>query len=307
MSRPKLSIIICTYNREFFLEGLFASLKAQTMPKGEFETLLINNNSSDNTEQICLDFMAENSDMDIRYFVESRQGLSHARNRGIEESRGDYLTFADDDALMAPDFGEKICSYLDAHADVGEIGGPIELKFMCSVDWYNPYLASLLGYFVPSKEEYTMSSKNSSYPRGSNMSFRREVFEQCGGFDTSLGRVGRILMGGEEKDIAYRILDAGLKVAYTPSIVVYHLVFEQRTTADFIRSQALGTGISERVRTKNSGDYGRRIAVEAFKWGATLLLWIFYMLQGRSAAANMLIIFRFWVSKGLLSSVAISD
>lgn len=303
MSMPKLSIIICTFNRQRFLKGLFSSIVAQNLNPELFETVLINNNSTDDTEYLCKEFIDANPQLRVKYFVERHLGLSFARNRGIAESKGEYLTFADDDAIMAPDFCYQICRYLDANADVGEVGGPARLKFLCDVPrWHNKWLASLFGYFMPSSKEYKMARKGSNYPRGLNMSFRREAFDRCGGFDVNLGRMGRILLGGEEKDIAFRIIDSGLKVAYSPDILVHHLVPKERTEVDFIRKQALGTGWSERIRSQGQNKYFSRICIELFKWGATLALWVLYMLSFRPSAANMLVRFRFWVSQGLFFS-----
>ena len=303
MGTIKLSIVICTYNRERFLPGLFQSIIAQTLDKSLYEVVLVNNNSTDSTETLCKEFMATHADINCSYHIESNQGLSYARNRGIDESRGEYITFADDDALLAPDFSEKACKYLDNHPDVGEVGGPILLQYMGRIpDWENPYMNSLLGYFQPSLQGYRMDKKNRRYPRGSNMTFRSSIFEKCGKFNVHLGRVGRTLVGGEEKDIAFRIFDAGEAIDYDPSIVVYHLVPEERTTMEFIKRQALGTGKSERVRSSLPGNsYAKRILIEGAKWCATILLWFRYMLTFKPAKANTLVRFRWWVSQGLLN------
>jgi len=299
----KFSIVICTYNREKFLPGLFDSILSQTLDKELFEIVLINNNSTDNTKNICLKFQKDNAQYNILYFEEYNQGLSYARNRGIKESSGTYITFADDDALLTPIFSLEACNYLDKHQDVGELGGPIKLKFLGQIPkWYNPWMASLLGYFVPSREEYTMTTKNKRYPRGSNMTFRNSVFKKCGDFNIKLGRVGRIPVGGEEKDLAFRIIDAGLKIVYYPKVLVLHLVPEERTTMNFIKNQAFGTGKSEKVRSLNNNTYSKRIFSEGIKWAATIVLWFKYMIILKPVIANTLVKFRFWVTMGLLQN-----
>lgn len=297
----KISIVICTYNRAQFLPGLMDSILQQSLYKEQYEVLFINNNSSDQTESLCQQFIQSHPDHAISYFNESKQGLSHARNRGIKEASGKYITFADDDALLAPDFLYQVCHYLDAQTDVAEVGGPIYLKYLGKVPaWENPYINSLLGYFHPSSAPYVMKRKNKTYPRGSNMTFRTSIFSICGNFNVSLGRTKRLLIGGEEKDIAFRILEAGAKIAYIPEAIVFHLVPEERTTRTFIREQALGVGVSEQIRSKTNHEYSKRLLIEAIKWGATLLLWIRYMITLQFAKANMLVRFRYWVSKGLL-------
>ena len=297
----KFSIVICTYNREKFLPGLFDSILSQSLDKDLFEVVLVNNNSTDNTKKLCLKFQEDYPQYNIFYFEENNQGLSYARNRGIKESKGLYITFADDDALLTADFAAQACNYLDQHPDVGELGGPIKLKFMGQIpSWYNPWMASLLGYFVPSQKEYIMVNKTKRYPRGSNMTFRSSVFEKCGDFNVKLGRIGRILVGGEEKDLAFRILEAGIKVAYTPEILVLHLVPEERTTMHFIKNQAFGTGRSERIRSLNNNTYQSRLFSEVIKWAATIILWFHYMIMLKPVIANTLVKFRFWVTMGLL-------
>ena len=300
----KISVVICTYNREQFLPGLMDSILRQSYDKNSFEIVWIDNNSTDHTATLCQSFIKDHPDYHIRYTVENRQGLSFARNRGIEEAKGEYITFADDDAVLAPDFLEKVCDYLHRNPGIAEVGGPIYLRYLGKIPaWENPYMNSLLGYFHPASHPYLMDKKNRKYPRGSNMTFRTSVFNTCGNFNTALGRVKRSLMGGEEKDVAFRILDAGHKIAYIPEAVVYHLVPESRTTARFIREQATGTGRSEHIRAKANGEYPRRIFVEMLKWGATLILWFCYMLTLKPQKANMLVRFRYWVSRGLLSPV----
>jgi len=300
----KISVVICTYNREQFLTGLMNSIVSQSMDKHYFEILFINNNSTDQTDSLCQQFIEQYPDYSIRYFNESQQGLSFARNRGIREASGEFITFADDDALLAPDFLYQVCHYLDKHPDIAEVGGPVFLKYLGHIPvWRNPYLDGLFGYFRPSLHSYQMKKKNKRYPRGSNMTFRTAVFSKCGLFNTALGRIKRMLIGGEEKDIAFRILDAGENIAYIPEAIVYHLVPENRTQISFVREQALGIGSSEHIRSKTNHEYPKRLFIEGLKWGATLLLWCRYSLTWQFAKANMLVRFRYWLSKGLLSPI----
>ena len=132
------------------------------------------------------------------------------------------------------------------------------------------------------------------------MSFRTESLRSIGGFNVALGRTKESLLGGEEKDVAFRLIDAGIKVGYSPDIIVNHCVPIERTTEEFVERQAVGTGFGERIRTKNSGEFIKRLFVEAIKWGGTLVLACGYALRGKSVKGRMLIKFRYWISSGLL-------
>lgn len=285
------------------MAGLYRSVTEQTLPSQAYEVLFIDNNCTDETPGMVAFYKQQNPA--VRYIKETQQGLSYARNRGIAEAQAPYICFADDDALLDKEYLEKVCDYLDAHPNVYEVGGPILLHYTGVIPaWDNPYMNSLLGYFYPSPQGYVLTGKNKRYPRGSNMVFRKAAFDQCGLFSTDLGRKGTLLLGGEEKDMAYRLLDHRLDVAYIPDAVVYHLVPPERTTEDYIRRQALGTGAGERHRTRAiKAEYPKRLGKEAVKWAATLVLWVKYMITLKPAKANMLVKFRFWVTKGLTTDL----
>ena len=138
------------------------------------------------------------------------------------------------------------------------------------------------------------------------MSFRREVFDIVGLFNTKLGRIGCSLGGGEEKDIFQRIYNKKLKVLYVPDALVFHSVPAKRTTYKFIKQQAIGTGKSEYMRVKNEGiaKVSQKILQEILKWNISLLLLLYYLISFRSAKGWMIIRFRFWVSFGILEEIS---
>ncbi|MFV0522499.1 MAG: glycosyltransferase [Mangrovibacterium sp.] len=296
----EISAIIATYNRAQFLDGLFESIANQTIDSSRYEVVIVNNNSTDETEEKCLRFIAGYPNLNISYHIETQQGLSFGRNKGIKESSAKYLTFLDDDAVLTDNFFNETINFLEQHPDVSAIGGKILLKYLAGKpSWYNPYLASLLGYFNKGDKEEQFTK---DYFRGSNMSFRANLFDKYEAFNTGLGRVGRQLYGNEEKEIFYRLKENGETMWYVPSAVVLHLVPLERTKSDFIKKQALGTGISQRQHAEMQSPFHVVIAIlkEIMKWIVTLGLSIMYALQLRFSVSIMLIHFRTWVSYGML-------
>ena len=95
-----LTAIICTYNRAKYIGPLLESIAANDLDKQEYEILLVDNNCTDNTHEICEAFAAAHEDVQFRYTNEPEQGLSAARNRGIKEAKGDIIVYIDDDALV---------------------------------------------------------------------------------------------------------------------------------------------------------------------------------------------------------------
>jgi glycosyltransferase involved in cell wall biosynthesis len=298
----EISAIISTYNRARFLDGLFNSVLNQTIDSRRYEIVIVNNNCTDNTAEICEKFMIEHPEITVNYCIETNQGLSFGRNRGIIESKSSIVTFLDDDAVIAPDFFETTLTFFNNHPEVNAIGGKILLKYMDKKpSWYNPYLASLLGYFNPGDKEKIFTK---GFFRGSNMSFRKEIFNKYEAFNTSLGRVGKNLAGSEEKELFYRFKSKGEMMWYVPSTVVYHLVPIERTYPDFVKRQAIGTGSSQRQHALINGKVSYLICLisELMKWGVTAALAVFYLLTFRFSVGTMLVRFRWWVSTGILTN-----
>ena len=295
-----ISAIISTYNREKYLPKLFRSISKQDYLN--FEIIIIDNNSPGNTKELTEGFIKNNPKLKIKYFLETKQGLSFGRNRGIKEANGDFIIFLDDDAFISNNYFHRISFYFKQYSDVMAIGSKILLDYESIIPkWENPYLNSLLGYFNLGND--VKYFKGNNYPRGSNMSFRKEVFNLVGLFNTRLGRIGNELGGGEEKDIFQRIYNEKLNVLYVPDAVVYHSVPTKRTTVSFIRKQAIGTGEGEYLRVKNEGaiSLAKRILQEILKWCFSLVLLFWYFITLRSEKGWMIIRFRFWVTKGLIN------
>jgi len=303
----KISAIISTYNRARFLPGLFDSLKNQTIHPEDFEVIIINNNSTDETEHLSREFLNNSKGIKVSYFTETSQGLSFARNRGIREAAGELITFIDDDALPAKDFLEKTVRFFDEHPEAGASGGKILLQFIeKKPSWYNRFLSPLLGYFNYGNRTRLFKR---NYFRGSNMTFRKSLFDTFQPFNTRLGRTGGILTGGEEKELFYRLKNNGIQLWYNAEAVVYHLVPAERTTVDFIREQASGTGRGQRIQAQIEGDSSilKTLISEDLKWAATVFISLFYFLTLRFRKAIMIIKFRYWVSMALLSNAAGND
>jgi glycosyltransferase involved in cell wall biosynthesis len=297
----KISVAICTYNREKYLPQLFASIEKQTLAKDRFEVVLVNNNSPGNTFNLFQDFQRKNPNIQTRYCEEMNQGLSFSRNHAIQQARCELITFLDDDAFIDENYLAILVEEFTAFPETMSIGGKILLHYEAAIPkWENRFLNSLLGYF--NKGDKKLQFTSTDYPRGSNMAFRTSVFAEIGGFDVTLGRIGSDLSGGEEKDLFNKLFNHNMKVVYLPNALVYHSVSLERTLPSFIKKQGLGTGKSERIRSSNEGtlSYIKRLFVELMKWGASLLIALYYLFTLHYQRAKMILLFRYWVTLGLL-------
>lgn len=299
-----ISLVICTYNRDKYLPKVLESILNQTCLSSDYEIVLINNNCTDQTESICLDFQKKHPEIEFNYVIEYQQGLSYARNRGYKESKYDLIAYLDDDAFISKNYVENTILFFNNNPKTIALGGKIHLDYEVDIPtWSNKYVNSILGYFDKGNQVFQFTSKD--YPRGSNMIFKKQILETVNGFNVTLGRTGKNMNGGEEKDIFKRIYLLKHKVMYSPDIIVYHTVPAHRIEMSFIKKQAFGIGYSERIRTLNisTGSYIKKWLLEIYKWGGTLALFVIYLLKGQPAKSIIILKFRYWISKGLCSKV----
>lgn len=298
-----ISVIICTYNRDKYIYNVLESLAKGTLKPDEYEIVLIDNNCTDNTAAELDRFEKAWPDVRLRRFVESSQGLSFARNRGIREAKGDILVYVDDDAFVNSDYLENYLELFQRRKDIDAAGGPIIPHYETGEEpgWMTYHLKRLLtGYLYFGNKEKAFPGEN--YPGGGNAAYRREVFEKVGFYNVELGRKGGDLGGGEEKDIFSKMKAAGMKFLYTPGSILYHSIPDYKLEDEYFDRVTRGIGTSERLRTLKISrvKYLKRLFKEAVKWGGTIVLSVWYILRLKPQCAAKLLKFRRNVTRELI-------
>ena len=293
----ELSVIISTYNNAVSLERTLRSLAQQDADKAQWECIVVNNASTDNTQSVVESLIAE-LDINIRLMEEPQQGLSYARNRGIAESKGEFLVFIDDDETVNKEF---VSAYIDLYRNDGAFaaGG----KVVACYDggrprWMSKYTEKMIANPLDLGNEIITITR-SVMPTGGNMAFNREVFNLYGNFDTSLGRRGNELFGGEENDLFERIRDLGERIIYTPHAIAYHHIADKKLTAEYFDRLSYGVGVSKRLRAEKYGTEQELFADERAKQRYTKLLALFYILTLQPQKAKWLVRMRKGISKGV--------
>ena len=296
-----ISVIICTYNREKYIYETLRRVAGNTLETSNYEIILVNNNSTDGTDAECQRFLSDFPDVTCRYFIETNQGLSFARNRGIKESTGDILVFLDDDSFIESDYLSHLSHQMELHPEAMAFGGKIIPQFESGVTprWICKWTYSWVSAI--DKGNKVCEFKDGSYPIGANMGFRKATIDKIGTFNTALGRTKKNLLGGEEKDIFNRLRAEGGKVLYFPDITIHHVIPDSRTTKEYIERLGFGVGTSEYIRCSGNGTLGKRRRSELVKWGATFVLWALYLLKGNPQVGSRLYCFRKNVSKSLFA------
>jgi GT2 family glycosyltransferase len=144
--------------------------------------------------------------------------------------------------------------------------------------------------------------KGERYPGGGNMALRRSAVEQYGMFNPDLGRTGKKLLAGEEKDLFRRLRAGDGKIYYVPDAQILHIIPISRLTREYFARATRMVGISERIRTRSisSRTYLGRLTIETVKWCGTTIYALGYLLKLQPAKAGGLFILRSNITLGLL-------
>jgi len=206
----RLSIVVPTRNRP----GHAAECARTILGGSGFEELVfVDQSDGDQTEQA----LAALGDARLRCIRSPLRGATNGRNLGIEVTRGEIVAFTDDDCRVAPDWVQNILAIFgsDPEASVvcGRVRVPEEIQRRGFAIGFEPQVREWSGRFPPPDRDWGITA---------NLAARRRVLAQVGNFDPILGP-GAPLLCGEEPDLLFRVLRAGLKVVNAKEVLVDHL------------------------------------------------------------------------------------
>ena len=241
---PFISVIIPTYNRRDFLHSAITSLLRQSYPKDRYEVIVIDDGSTDNTKALVEEYIGS-TDCNMKYFRQENRGLSTARNLGVEKSKGEIVAYIDDDAIAAPDWLSSLADvYLNE--EVVCVGGRMWPSFLSKPPWWlSKKMRGVLEYDLG--EDRKLLKEINECPHGSNISFRKSIFNELGCFKVNLGRQKGTLLSGEETEFCGRILKDGRKIVYEPSAIVAHQIAGDRLTVEYFLKRQYWQGVTKAV------------------------------------------------------------
>lgn len=234
MNKRRVSIIIPTYNRAKILRYCLDSLVEQTADKTHYEVIVINNNSTDDTEEIAKDFVRKHSNFLV--LQEKEQGLSHARNRGFKEAKADYVAYLDDDTKPFKDYVDRMIWVINNY-DFDAFGGRYVPWYLHHKPrWFRDEYASN-GYMLKKIGEL-----RAEFISGGVIVFKKSVLESLGGFPTGIGMNAKRLSYGEETNVQVKMRAKGLKIGFDPDLVVEHMVADYKLSVFWFFKSAYASG-----------------------------------------------------------------
>ena len=241
-----LSLVICTYNRADILRLTLPRYETLKIPQNvNLELILVNNNSSDETEVFANNYIKQSDNKKIlyKYCFEEQQGLSYARNKGYQKASGEYIAYIDDECILPEKWLEIAVQHI-RKSRPAFLGGPYYGKYLpnSTSSWFKESFGDsyILQYHLPD------GSLQGHYLSGGNIIIRRDVFEKIGTFNTDLGMKGDMIHYGEEQDLQKRFISQfpNESILYISDLFVWHLIRKEKMSISFLFKDALIRGFS---------------------------------------------------------------
>jgi GT2 family glycosyltransferase len=198
--KPRVSVVVCTYNGGRTLDQCLRSLAALAYP--DYEVIVVDDGSTDDTPAILERFP------DVRAIRQHNKGLSTARNVGLHAATGSIVAYTDDDCYADPDWLTHLVYQLErsgAHA----VGGP-------NLSPDDGGLAACVAASPGQPTHVLESDQVAEHVPGCNMAFRREALLAINGFDPLYRKAG------DDVDVCWRLQQAGMWITFAPGAFVWH-------------------------------------------------------------------------------------
>lgn len=243
---PRVTVVTCTYSKERMgdLLSLIGSLIEED--EGDIEFVLVVERAKE-IVSAALSLLSK-SEMNAKIvFSLEPLGISMARNTGISQSRGQYIAFIDDDAVVLPGWKKHLIEDFEENEDIIGVVGRVEPVWERDEDkWFPSEFYWMIGC---SAWRGLTGKKVIRFGWGVNMCFRKFVFQETkfrSGFSAGAGELGKTGPVGDDTDFCYRVVEAtGMGLLYDPMVVVAHKVYNYRVTPQFTAKYAFWQGYTE--------------------------------------------------------------
>ena len=238
-----ISVVVATFHRTDYLAKCLKAILGNSY--NNYEIIIVDQGIDNKTKKLVDEQFINNGK--IKYIHTDTIGLSHARNIGCENAKGEIIAFIDDDAVAAKGW---LRAYANAFTEIkptpGIVGGKLlpqwEIPFP---SWYPEERIYLLAIYDIGDEprEYP----EGHLPPGANFAITRYVIEKIGGFDRRLGfdeKRNNPLIAGEDSLLAHKAMEEGYSLYYFPEARVNHYIARYKLTKKYFLKRNFSEGIT---------------------------------------------------------------
>jgi len=243
-----ISVIICFYNGAKRLASCFEHL-AQQKCELDFELLLIDNASTDSSKEVAEKLIQNHPHVKSRYLSEPQKGKQHAFIKGVKNAHGQYIVICDDDNWLNDDYLQRAWEIMQAHPEVGIIGGRSEGAFeMDPPYWFDKIC---FRYAVGQQTLGKSGVYKVEIPWGAGMVLRKNwlmaLIESNYPFLVAGPTSDQDLSGAEDTELVFLARLMGWKVYISQELVFRHAISAQRLTKEHARKLSLSRPATYRV------------------------------------------------------------
>jgi glycosyltransferase involved in cell wall biosynthesis len=229
---PSVSVVIACFNGSRTLKTCLESLEHLNYP--DYEVILVDDGSIDATPEIVKLFPR------VRYFRHAKnEGLSVARNTGLQLARGEIVAFTDADCRADEDWLYYLVGDLLRGPFAG-VGGPNLLPPEDS------HVAAAVMVSPGGPAHVMLTDREAEHIPGCNMAFYRSALAAIGGFDPLFRKAG------DDVDVCWRLQQCGYKIGFSPAGFVWH--YRRSTVGEYLRQQH-GYGEAEALLVRRHPEY----------------------------------------------------
>jgi len=233
---PRISVVIPTRNRAALLAESIDCIECQTIPQDEYEVVVIDNDSSDDTRSVLEQKAGRYPNLRLGY--QEKRGAAATRNAGLRLAKGEFILFIDDDVQAQPTLIETHLEWQRRHPNTSVIGA-VTMPWGETSDPFLRYLRDhrILNPYTPSKGPIDFS-----YYHTCNVSTPNQLLQNLGGFNENFQ-----IYGMEDIELGYRLEKSGCRMVFAPDARAIHYRFPEYE--DFVdRSEQAGYSLGQLIQ-----------------------------------------------------------
>jgi len=259
------TVAICTYNGENRLPDVLEKLRSQiNIEQIQWEILVIDNNSQDNTAQVVQEYQSNWSEADpIKYYLEPEQGLAFARRCAIREAKSPLIGFLDDDNLPSSNWVAAAYTFGTSHPQAGAYGSQISGKFEVEppegFDRIARYFALIQGKTPYCYNHKYESTKKKMFPPGAGIVIRKQAWIE------SVPERPLLPQTNEDLEMLSQIWQTGWEIWFNPEMQIEHKIPKSRLEKEYLMRFFRSNGVSRYyVRMLNYQPWQKPFVIPAY-------------------------------------------
>ncbi|WP_017304860.1 hormogonium polysaccharide biosynthesis glycosyltransferase HpsE [Spirulina subsalsa] len=246
------TVAICTYNGAKRLPDVLDKLKAciesgrRSHPTLTWEIRIINNNSTDETQQVIEQYQTQwTPDVPIYTHFEAQQGLAFARQCAVEQAQGEWIGFLDDDNLPTENWIVSAYEFGREYPQAGAFGGLVKAAFEDTPPPGIERIQSFLAIVERGNVAFQYQLKTGLLPPGAGLVVRKDAWLSSVPKQLFLkGRIGEVKLASEDLEAVSLIQQKGWEIWHNPQMEISHKIPESRLQLDYLLTLIRGTGLA---------------------------------------------------------------